>query len=135
MSAAVGARRCTRCNGYTASLRTRCCSIWSSDGVTRAVGKIVASQIAVWDEAYENGPSHLVPPLTIVAVDSGHSSSPLLERRYRIYLVEHPQHEAVGRGLAVKRHSEVGPYHQRDIIDRIVAHERVVARRLAAVKI
>ena len=44
-----------------------------SNGVTRAVGKIVASQIAVWDEAHENGPSYLVPPLTIVAVGSRHS--------------------------------------------------------------
>lgn len=30
-------------------------------------------------------------------------TSPLLKRRYRINLVEHPQHDAVGGGLAVER--------------------------------
>ena len=41
----------------------------------------------------------------------------------------------VGGGLAVERQSEVGPYHQSDIVDWIVAHERVVAGHLATVKI
>jgi hypothetical protein len=61
--------------------------------------------------------------------------SPLLRRRYRVNLVEHLQHDAVGSCLAVERQSEVGPYHQSDIVDWIVAHERVVAGHLAAVKI
>src|SRR5262249_7979473 len=62
-------------------------------------------------------------------------ASTLLKRRYRVNLVEHSQHDAVGGGLAVERHSEVSPYHQSDIVDWIVAHERVVAGHLAAVKI
>jgi hypothetical protein len=63
------------------------------------------------------------------------SLTALLKRQYRINLVEHSQHYAVGGGLAVERQSEVGPYHQSDIVDWIVAHERVVAGHLAAVKI
>src|ERR1700720_2333226 len=63
------------------------------------------------------------------------SLTALLKRRYRINLVEHSQHYAVGGGLAVERQSEVGPYHQSDIVDWIVAHERVVAGHLATVKI
>src|SRR6516225_1725729 len=59
----------------------------------------------------------------------------LLKRRYRVNLVEHPQHDAVGGELAVKRQSEVGPYHQRDIVDWVVDHKRVVAGHFAAVKI
>ena len=59
----------------------------------------------------------------------------MLRRRYRINLSEQFQHESVGRWLAVKGHRQAGPDDQRDIVDGIVAHERVVAWHLAAVEI
>src|SRR5438552_4111400 len=62
-------------------------------------------------------------------------TSPLLKRRYRVNLVEHLQHDGVGCRLAVERDRQARPYYQSHIVDRIVAHERVVAGHLAAVEI
>jgi hypothetical protein len=59
----------------------------------------------------------------------------MLKRRYRINLVKQFEHEGVGRWLAIKGHRQAGPNDQRDIVDGIVAHERVVAWHLAAVEI
>src|SRR5713101_453685 len=62
-------------------------------------------------------------------------TSPLPKRRYRVNLVEHLQHDGIGCRLAVERDRQARPYYQSHIVDRIVAHERVVAGHLAAVKI
>src|SRR5262245_13159187 len=62
-------------------------------------------------------------------------TSPLLERRYRVNLVEHLQHEGVGCRLAVERDRQARPYYQRHIVDWIVARVQVVAGHLAAVNI
>src|SRR6516165_3074239 len=65
-----------------------------------------------------------------------HGVSPaLLKRRHHINPVEHFQHDGVGRRLTVEGDGQVGPDDQRYVVDRIVAHEGVVAGHLAAVKI
>src|SRR6516165_1906558 len=62
-------------------------------------------------------------------------TSPLLQRRYRVNLVEYLQHDGVGCRLTVERDRQVCPNYQRYIIDWIVSHARVVAGHFAAVKI
>src|SRR5262249_53682635 len=64
-----------------------------------------------------------------------YATSPLLKRRNRVNLVEHLQHDGVGCQPAVERDRQARPYYQCHVVDRIVAHERVVAGHLASVKI
>jgi hypothetical protein len=44
-------------------------------------------------------------------------TSPLLQRRYRVNLIEHLQHDSVGGRLTVERDRQACPYYQRYIID------------------
>jgi hypothetical protein len=59
----------------------------------------------------------------------------LSKRGLHIDLIEHFQHDAIGCRLPVGRYGQVGPHYERHPIGGIVAHDRVVAGRLAAVEI
>ena len=55
------------------------------------------------------------------------------KRGLHIDLIEHFQHKGIGRRDLVERHGQIGPHDQRDLIGGVVAHERLITGRLAAV--
>ena len=50
-------------------------------------------------------------------------------------MIEHFQHEGIGRRLSVERYGQIGPDHERHLAGGVVAHEGVEAGHLATVKI
>ena len=58
-----------------------------------------------------------------------------MKRRYGVNLIEHLQHDGIGSRLSVERDRQARPNYKRYVVDRIVAHERVVAGHFAAVKV